>query len=197
LFVSALVWITICLAFCPRIGSAQTVIPVRLKASMTKLQADAKQVLEASGNLGKAKAWLGLNRDAVRFAKEMNRAFPHSRIRGDRIEPQVAQSLAEEATAYGVRVYFCEPDAAWAASNEGYFKYLEMWPTGPDADEAAWMGPAGNQVGCGDFEGSPEELWDMLQKNRSFLAQFPDSRFAAEATKRLAYAQKMLAERPN
>jgi uncharacterized protein YecE (DUF72 family) len=164
-----------------------------LKTALRQIQEDAKQISDAASNQQKAKAWIALNRDAVKFSAKMNRSFPHSRIiQGDRTEPQAAESLAEQATAFGVRIYFCEPDGAWAASNEGYFKYLELWPTGPDADEAAWMGPAGNQSGCGDFEGSPEELQDLVTKNRSFLSQFPHSRFAVEAKKRLAYAEEAL-----
>ena len=193
LFVLAVFSAASFLSYSSRISSAQIVTSVKLKTALKRLEADAKQISAASANQEKAKAWLALNRDAVKFAAEMNQEFPHTSIRGDRVEPQAADDLAEEVTVYGVRVFFCEPSGAWAASNEGYFKYLELWPTGPDADEGAWMGPAGNQAGCGDFEGSPEELQDMILKNQAFITRFPHSRFAAEAKERLAYAQKALA----
>ena len=173
---------------------AQAAPPAGLQASLNKLHAEAQKIARAATNQEKAKAWLALNHEAVKFAEAMNRAFPHSRIHGDRIEPQAAQRLAQKATSYGVRIAFCEPDADWGANNEGYFKYLELWPNGPDADEATWMGPVGNQSFCGDFEGSIEELQEIIQHNQHFISQFPNSRFTSEAKKRLAGAKKMIAE---
>jgi len=173
---------------------AQAAAPAGLQASLNKLHAEAQKIARAATNHEKAKAWLALNHEAIKFAQEMNRAFPHSRIHGDRIEPQAAQRLAQKATSYGVRIDFCEPGADWSANNEGYFKYLELWPNGPDADEATWMGPVGNQSFCGDFEGSIEELQEIIQHNQHFISQFPNSRFIPEAKKQLADATKMLAE---
>ncbi len=173
---------------------AQAAAPAGLQASLNKLHAEAQKIARAATNPEKAEAWLALNHEAVKFAEEMNRAFPHSRIHGDRIEPQAAQRLAQKATSYGVRIDFCEPGADWSANNEGYFKYLELWPNGPDADEATWMGPVGNQSFCGDFEGSIEELQEIIQHNQHFISQFPNSRFIPEAKKQLADATKMLAE---
>ena len=56
------------------------------------------------------------------------------------------------------------------------------------------MGPVGNQSFCGDFEGSIEELQEIIQHNQHFISQFPNSRFTPEAKKRLADAKKMIAE---
>ncbi|HTC94984.1 MAG TPA: outer membrane protein assembly factor BamD [Terriglobales bacterium] len=165
-----------------------------LQQSLQRLQALAQKITHASTNQEKAKAWLAMNHEAVKFAGEMNRVFPNSSIQGDKIDPPEAQKLAEKATSYGVRVDFCEPGTDWGANNEGYLKYLELWPDGPDADEATWMGPAGNQSFCGDFEGSVEELQEIIQQNQRFIQQFPNSHFTPEAKERLADAQKMLAE---
>ncbi|HTD21674.1 MAG TPA: outer membrane protein assembly factor BamD [Terriglobales bacterium] len=173
---------------------AQAVPPVSLQLSLKKLQTQAQKIARATTNQEKAKTWLALNHEAVKFAREMNRAFPHSSIHGDKISPPEAQKLAEQATSYGVRIDFCESGGDWGANNEGYFKYLELWPDGPDADEATWMGPVGNQSFCGDFEGSVEELQEIIQLNQRFITQFPNSRFAPEAKERLADAQKMLAQ---
>jgi hypothetical protein len=102
-------------------SSPAQAVPDPLKAELRRIQAESKHISVAMSNQMKAKAWMALNRDAVVFAAKMNLAFPHSRIQGDRTEPEAAENLAEQVTAYGVRIYFCEPDAAWAASNEGYF----------------------------------------------------------------------------
>ena len=174
------------------VAAAQGTASTKLNAAFITLQDDSRQVSSAASKQEKAKAWLRLNHDAVRFAGEMNRAFPHSQYSGETIDPPEAQDFANRATHFGVRIFFCEPGAEWAASNEGFFKYLELWPSGPDAEEAAWMGPAGNQAGCGDFEGTPDELEDIIRKNQDFLDHFPNSRFASEATKRLTQARKML-----
>ncbi|HZR27474.1 MAG TPA: outer membrane protein assembly factor BamD [Terriglobales bacterium] len=186
--------ILIC-AICASFALAQTAAPhAALQQSLKKLQAQAQKIAHASTNQEKATAWLAMNREAVKFAQEMNRAFPNSTIHGATVEPAEAEKLAQQATSYGVRVEFCEIGDDWGANNEGYLKYLELWPDGPDADEATWMGPVGNQSFCGDFEGSVEELQEIIQKNQSFIAQFPKSRFTPEAKERLADAQKMLAE---
>ena len=174
--------------------SGQTSSARSLQTSLRKLQALSQRIVHATTNQEKAKTWLELNHEAVKFAAEMNRAFPGSSIHGDKISPPEAAKFAQEATSYGVRVDFCEPGADWGANNEGYLKYLELWPDGPDADEATWMGPVGNQSFCGDFEGSPEELQETIQLNRRFIAQFPNSRFTPRAKEVLADAEKMLAE---
>lgn len=173
---------------------AQAPTPATLHVALKRLKAQSQAIAQAATNQEKAKAWLVLNRQAERFSKQMNQVFPHSSIHGDRISPPEAQKLAQRATAYGVRVDFCEPGAAWHANNEGYFKYLELWPDGPEADLATWMGPVGHQSSCGDFEGSVEELQEVIQKNQHFISQFPNSRFTPEAKKTLADAKKMLAE---
>jgi len=165
-----------------------------LQQSLKRLQALAQKIAHATTNQEKAKAWLAMNHEAVKFAEEMNHVFPHTDIHGDKIDPPEAQKLVQQATSYGVRVDFCEIGDDWGANNEGYRKYLELWPDGPDADEATWMGPVGNQSFCGDFEGSVEELQQIIQQNQQFIAQFPNSRFTPEAKERLADAQKMLAE---
>jgi hypothetical protein len=173
---------------------AQATLPADLQLSLKKLETQAQQIAHATSNPEKAKGWLVLNQLAAKFAEEMNRAFPNTTIHGDKIDPPQAQRLAQQATSYGVKVDFCEIGDDWGASNEGYLKYLELWPKGPEADEATWMGPLGNQSFCGDFEGSAEELQEIISRNQRFIAQFPGSRHTTEAKERLADAQKMLAE---
>jgi len=51
-----------------------------------------------------------------------------------------------------------------------------------------------NQSFCGDFEGSVEELQEIVQLNQQFITQFPNSRFTPEAKERLADAHKMLVQ---
>src|SRR5438067_821103 len=164
----------------------------QLQAELRSLAKLAQQIADAPTNQDKARCWLALNRRARKFGEEMNSAFPETTIQGDRISPAEAQKLAETVTSYGVRVNFCEPGGNWAADNQGYFKYLELWPLGPEADEATWMGPMGNASFCGDSEGCPEELKKFTSQRTQFLQKFPNSRFAAQAKQDVITAQAQL-----
>jgi hypothetical protein len=174
----------------PAANQAKAQLQIELR-SLAKL---AQQIGDAPTNEDKARVWLELNREARKFGAEMNSAFPETSVEGDRISPDEAQKLAHTATSYGVRVEFCEPGGNWAADNQGYFKYLELWPQGPDADEATWMGPMGNGSFCGDSEGSSEELKDFIAKRKQFLQKFPNSHFASQAKQDVTEAQEQLKE---
>ena len=165
---------------------------VQLQAELRSLATLAKQIAQAPSNDGKAQTWLELNRQAKKFADRMNSAFPDTSISGDKISPAEAQKFAQTATSYGVRVDFCEPAGHWAADNQGYYKYLELWPNGPEADVATWMGPVGNASFCGDSEGSAEELKAFIAQRQQFLKKFPNSRFEQQAKQQIADMQAQL-----
>ena len=164
----------------------------QLQAELRTLQTLAQNIAQAPTNEEKARGWLELNRHAKKVGEEMNAAFPDTAIQGDTISPAKAQQLAHTATSYGVRIDFCEPSGKWAADNQGYFKYLDLWPNGPEADEATWMGPQGNASFCGDSEGSAEELKGFIAQRKQFLEKFPNSRFAAQAKQEIGEAQAQL-----
>jgi hypothetical protein len=166
----------------------------QLHSELRSLATLARKIADAPTSEQKARDWLELNRQAKKFGEEMNAAFPETSIQGDKISPAKAQKLAQTATSYGVRVDFCEPGGNWAADNQGYFKYLELWPRGPEADEATWMGPVGNGSFCGDSEGSAEELKEFIAQRKRFLQNFPGSRFATQAKKDITEAQAQLEE---
>src|SRR6185437_5155584 len=110
----------------------------QLRAELRSLAAVAQKITTAPSREEKARSWIELNRQAKKFGEEMNAAFPDTSVNGDAISPAEAQQLAHTATSYGVRIAFCESGGNWAADNQGYFKYLELWPNGPEADEATW-----------------------------------------------------------
>ncbi len=166
----------------------------QLQAELHSLAALAQKITNAPSHEEKARGWLELNRQAKRFGEEMNAAFPDTSIQGDTISPAEAQQLAHTATSHGVRIDFCESAGSWAADNQGYIKYLELWPDGPEADEATWMGPIGNASFCGDSEGSAEELKEFIAQRKQFLHKFPNSRFAEQAKQDITEAQAQLQE---
>jgi hypothetical protein len=165
-----------------------------LQAELHSLAALANKIAHAPTKGEKARAWLELNHQAKKFAEEMNAAFPDTMIQGENISPLESQQIARSATSYGVRIDFCEPSGHWAADNQGYFKYLELWPNGPEADEASWMGPLGNASFCGDSEGSAEELREFIAQRKEFLQKFPNSRLAVQAKQDITTAQGQLQE---
>lgn len=166
----------------------------QLQAELHSLATLAQEIAVAPSNEEKARRWLELNRKAKQFGEKMNAAFPETSIQGDKISPPEARQLAQTATSYGVRVEYCEPGGNWAADNQGYVKYLELWPQGPEADEATWMGPMGNASFCGDSEGSAGELKEFIAQREQFLQKFPKSRFAAQAKQDITEAQTQLEE---
>lgn len=166
----------------------------QLQADLRSLATLAQEIAAAPTNEEKAHGWMELNRKAKKFGEEMNAVFPETSIQGDKISPPEAQQLAQTASSYGVRVQYCEPGANWAADNQGYFKYLELWPQGPEADEATWMGPMGNGAFCGDSEGSSDELKEFIGQREQFLQKFPNSRFAAQAKQDITEAKTQLEE---
>ena len=169
----------------------------QLRDELRSLAAVAQKITTAPSREEKARGWIELNRKAKKFGEYMNAAFPDTSIKGDTISPPEAQQLAHTATSYGVRIDFCESGGNWAADNQGYLKYLELWPNGPEADEATWMGPIGNASFCGDSEGSAEELKEFIAQRKKFLQKFPDSRFAAQAKQDVTKAQAQLQEAPS
>ena len=73
---------------------------------------------------------------------------------------------------------------------QGYEKYLELLPRGPEADEAWWRGRV--LSACGDGEGTPDEYRADIATYSAFLKRFPNSRFAPEARSTLAGTRKGL-----
>ena len=165
-----------------------------LNGELTELRSLAQRITASQDDHQKALLWLSLNRSAKQFADQMNATFPDTNLQGDKISPPDAQKLAQEATSYGVRIEYCEMSARWGADNQGYFKYLELWPGGPDADESTWMGPMQNGAFCGDAEGSVDELKENILQRKQFLKRFPNSRFASQAKQELADSEAQLTD---
>ena len=120
------------------------------------------------------------------------RGIPRHRHQGRHNFPGRGAAICHKATSYGARIDFCEPGGNWGADNQGYLKYLDLWPNGPEADEATWMGPMGNASFCGDSEGSAEELKEFIAQRKQFLQKFLNSRFAAQSKQDIAVAQAQL-----
>jgi hypothetical protein len=94
-----------------------------LKTEVRKIEVLAEQIAGANTNDQKARSWLALNREAKKFADQMNAAFPKTTAKGDKIFPEEAQRIAEKATSYGVRVDFCEMGDNWGADNCEFRKF--------------------------------------------------------------------------
>lgn len=142
-------------------------------AEMRRSRALADRVPDSAG---KARAWLELNHAADQLSELLR-------------NQEALKPLAEEANLTGVTVDWCEPGADWVAGTQGYEKYLEILPDGPQADDAWWMARLRNGPRCGDFEGSAEEYQELIRQYLDFLTRFPNSSRAPEARRRLEEAQ--------
>jgi hypothetical protein len=68
-----------------------------LETEVRKIEVLAEQIAGANTNDQKARSWLALNREAKKFADQMNVAFPKTTAKGDKIFPEEAQRIAEKA----------------------------------------------------------------------------------------------------
>jgi hypothetical protein len=159
-------------------GAARKAL-IRTLAGMqiAEMRAARSAADQAPDSARRAHAWLEVNRAADRLSELLP---------GD----EDLRPLAEEASALGVGVSWCEPGADWVAETQGYEQYLQIWPDGPQADYAWWMGRLSNGPRCGDFEGTREEYEDLIQLYSEFLKRFPNSVHAPEARRRLQDAQE-------
>jgi hypothetical protein len=120
-----------------------------------------------------ADAWFDLQIAAIAFGQT------NGPLTFDMSPSTPAAQRAASASALGIEVARCDPANIWTARTTGYERYLEFWPDGPRADEAAWQSRVWRW--CGDFEASVEEWEDLLSRLSTFLTDFPRSRHAPEA----------------
>jgi TolA-binding protein len=155
--------------------------------TLAEIQVDGMRAMrtaidQATDSARKAQAWLRLNAAADRLAEILDNQVD-------------LKSLAEKAAALGVSLDLCEMSRVWDAGTQGYEKYLQLFPGGPQADEAWWKGRLSNGPRCGDFEGSPEEYRDLIEAYSEFVKRFPNSEFVPRARQRLDEYRKGLAGR--
>jgi len=165
-------------------GRARKALIRRLAAKQIAGMRTARSTIDqAADSTAKARAWLDLNRAADRLAKLLG---------SDKdLEP-----LAMQASALGIAVDWCDPGSNWFAHAEGFERYLQILPDGPQADDAWWMRRFRD---CGDSEGTAEEYEEEIQWYSEFLKRFPNSSsHAPDARQALSDAQKEYkAARPN
>jgi hypothetical protein len=101
----------------------------------------------AADSARKAQAWLELNRAADQLTELLG-------------SDKDFEPVAKQASALGITVDWCDPGAHWFAEAEGFERYLQILPDGPQADDAWWMRRFRD---CGDFEGTPEEYEEQIQ----------------------------------
>ncbi|MGD0015412.1 MAG: hypothetical protein ABSD56_13480 [Bryobacteraceae bacterium] len=167
-----------------RVGEAEVAARkalIRTLAGMriAEMRAARSAADRAPDSARKAHAWFEVNRAADQLAELL--------LNDGDLRP-----LAEEASALGVTVAWCEPGDEWFAKTQGYQQYLRIWPDGPQADDAWWMGRVPNGPRCGDFEGTRGEYEGLIQQYSEFLKRFPTSLHAPEARWRLQDIEKEL-----
>jgi len=151
-------------------------------------QIDSAQTLQA-----KAEAWLNLNRQADVLAKRMTQLLPTTPGSGPPTPTPTLNQIADQSKVMGIVVNYCEIGTDWAADSAGYVNYLNLWPDGPNADEAFWKSKVEANA-CGDFEGTAEEYEQGIKMYGDFIKRFPASSFTARAKSQLEGYQAGLHE---
>lgn len=154
------------------------------------------QTTSAQSAQVKAEAWLDLNRKADDLAKRMTELLPRTENSGPLIPTAELNQIAEKSGALGMSIAYCEIGTDFAASFVGYEKYLQLWPEGPNADEAYWKSKVEANA-CGDFEGSIEEYQDGITRYSEFIKRFPSSSLIPHAKSQLEAYQAGLREQQN
>jgi len=152
--------------------------------TLAEIQVDGMRAMRAAidrdtDSARKAQGWLRLNAAADRLAVILDNQVD--------LKP-----LALKAAALGVSLDVCEPSRLWDAGTQGYERYLQLFPDGPQADEAWWKGRLSNGPRCGDNEGSPEEYRELIEKYSEFVKRFPHSEYVPRARQRLDEYRKEL-----
>ncbi|MBV8517389.1 MAG: hypothetical protein JO197_08305 [Acidobacteria bacterium] len=149
---------------------------------------DARAAIDhAKDKHAAARAWLRFQH----AADDLLRALPETLSNARCIDSNRADGVSDrcpgvavfrEARRLGADFGYCESDAAYAPGDIGWEKYLELWPAGPDADDAWWYVHVAPP--CCD-ECGPETDADARALYGDFLARFPKSRHRDEALRAL------------
>jgi len=151
------------------------------------------QINSAQNAQVKAEAWLNMNRKADFLVQRMNEIEPLSKDSVHTTPTAGLIRIAGKSKALGIPVSFCEIGQGWTANPAGYEKYLQLWPDGPNADEAFWKSKV-EASGCGDFEGSVEEYEEGIRLYRDFIERFPSSSYVQQAKSQVEIYEKGLLE---
>jgi hypothetical protein len=124
---------------------------LQITAAMRKMADLKAQVDSAQNAQAQSEAWLNLNREADAVALRLSEILRLPTESAPASPTAGALRIADRTKALGISVSFCEIGEGWNADTAGYQKYLELWPTGPHADEAFWKSKVEER--CGAFSG--------------------------------------------
>jgi hypothetical protein len=179
----------------------------QLDADMDEVKAHATRIRTLDAALqsetdphARAWTWLELNHEADGVAALTNPILRRVEWEtGLEAVNLVLAAVEEMAGGASVNVHYCEQDGEMAAAAGGYRMYLELWPNGPDADEAAFWAIEGNGPRCAHLQGDEETYARLRKAYQDFVEQFPKSARASDARKVLAQLddeEKALNEKP-
>jgi len=136
-----------------------------------------KKVIERSSNKQeKAKAWLQIQHLASQCRDQISgstqKGCTYSCTDGLKMPSGCPGADCLSATvSAGVGLHCSEPDGV-LASTEGYEKYLEYWPDGPNADEAEFESTLDRRYGW-TFPSTVEEEKVHVTELKAFLKKYP------------------------
>jgi hypothetical protein len=142
------------------------------------------QINSVQSSQAKAEVWLNLNRKADALATRMTELLPKVPDSGPPTPTPELNQIADQSKALGISVNYCEIGTDWAADSTGYENYLNLWPDGPNTDEAFWKSKVESN-GCGDCEGTIEEYQHGVEMYSAFIKRYPSSSLIERAKSQL------------
>lgn len=168
----------------PKVTEKEFLEDPPIASALKEMEALHTRISSAQSPRVKAEAWLNLNRNADLLVRRMTELQPPPKDSAPITPSASLARLAEKSKALGIDVSWCEIGEGWTANPTGYENYLQLWPDGPNADEAFWKSKV-EADGCGDFEGSVEEYEQLIKLYRGFIERFPASSYVEQAKSQL------------
>jgi hypothetical protein len=153
-------------------------------SNLKEMETLRNQTNFAKSSQAKAQAWLDLNRKADALATRLTQLLPKIPDSGRPTPTPELNQIADQSKTLGISVNYCEIGTDWAADSTGYENYLNLWPDGPNADEAFWKSKVESN-GCGDFEGTIEEYQHGVEMYSDFIKRYPSSGYIERAKSQL------------
>ncbi len=163
----------------------------------TRLQSHLEVLREAKGRLEsahhaheKAEAWLAFQVSVEQLVKALPKNTPFDVCEDENTE-DVKRScpgadIVMQARKLGAHIYYNGAGEAYGTTDEGWRKYLEHWPDGPNADEAWWH--VNVEPKCTD-ECSTEAIGDPAESDAmryaEFIERFPNSKLRSLGERRI------------
>jgi hypothetical protein len=172
--------ISVALASLLFLFSTSVLASAYVEQQMVKAKETHSKLLKNKNKIEQAKHWLLLQRISDRLADAMG--IDLCLLRSSNPEECPNNKVADKLQKMGISIGYCEPGESWMRTNDGYAKYLELWPDGPDAGEAYYYvhidPPCCDECSVGEhdlYEIPVSGLKKLVEEHNWYIERFPKS----------------------